>query len=807
MTTKRWYQDWLGWVIVGSIAYGIIALISLATDVGRPFPGFLTYYNLNQSRIEMEWNTPSWWWFQDEDWPTITDTITSVEDVPFNNLTTLINEQNIYEKLTADNKQSLTIQIRRGNDNFLLNMPLRTFSWQHYVDITLGPFILSGSLLLLAVILYRISGAFLVQRIAILIFIAIAALTNTHSSLFLYGQFRDHFLGYSNQINAIAALFIGPLLFHFAFHYPTSIFQSKHFLSKIPVAVYSFALVPLCSYFLSRLLINIKGISPQVKLLDSFALESVFYFLIIGVGAILLRMISDGFFRSAHPRAYREARIMLTAFLFALPSVWFAAYGAAGSGNSIANMYSLADPRYFILAVPLAFATITLRYYPNPGLNKWLLFVWTLTASSILANVVLIILFYKNPEQIGSYLVPPMLLLLIIFFILGLITNWQNSWRGWLGRLFNWERINYRAVHQFGHALAVQPYTNLSQLAQNIVATLHHELSLEWAACWLTENNHLQLAAVNGRLHTSLPQIFFPPVDLTGQPLRLITSKPDWLQPLSAKATVVLPLLISDRLLGILVVGPRWDAPVFDDRDLEILDLIAQQAALFLHNAQQMERVRAADKQMLQIQENARRQIAQDLHDYILPSLGQLPLTLQTGLNYLETSPERTRPLLEQSIERLQENAGRIRRIQQSLVIRPLQYGLAVYLEEMAQRFRQQTGVALNLTLPPNLDEAIPNHASRELIYAVWQQALDNVQAHARASRVEIVLILNDHTAQFSICDDGVGVSPQQREQAAADGRFGLQSMQTRLENTGGQFEFDSAPGQGTRVKGELPLP
>ncbi len=85
--------------------------------------------------------------------------------------------------------------------------------------------------------------------------------------------------------------------------------------------------------------------------------------------------------------------------------------------------------------------------------------------------------------------------------------------------------------------------------------------------------------------------------------------------------------------------------------------------------------------------------------------------------------PEKARPLLEQSIERLQENAGRIRRIQQSLVIRPLQYGLAVYLEEMGRRFRQQTGITLNLSLPPNLDESLPDHAGREPIYAVWQQA------------------------------------------------------------------------------------
>ena len=49
-----------------------------------------------------------------------------------------------------------------------------------------------------------------------------------------------------------------------------------------------------------------------------------------------------------------------------------------------------------------------------------------------------------------------------LFLIVGLITNWQSSWRGWLGRLFNWDRINYRAVQKFGHALAAQPYSDQS---------------------------------------------------------------------------------------------------------------------------------------------------------------------------------------------------------------------------------------------------------------------------------------------------------------------------------------------------------
>ena len=807
MPTKRWYKDWLGWVIVVAIAYSIICLLSLASDVGRPFPGFLTYLNIPLGRIETAWNVPSWWLFQEEDGPAINDTIISVEGVPFTNLTEPLNEQEIYENLQANNKQSFEIQIQRDDEILFLDIPLRILSWRHYVDITLGPFILTGSLLLLAVILFLASGTVLVQRIAILILTAIAALIYSHSSLFLYGQFHDHFLGYNNPINATAAIFLGPLLFHFAFHYPTSIFQNKRFLSKVPVALYGFAFISLGIYLLSRLFINTQGISPQVKLLDYITLESVFYFLFIGVGALLLRLISDGFFRPVHPRAYREARVMLAAILFALPAFGFAAYGAASTRDSIANMSSLADPRYFILAVPLALTTITLRYYPNQSLNKWLIFVWTVVTSAILANIVLIMLFYKNPGQIGNYPIPPTLLLLILFLIVGVFANWQSSWRGWLGRLFNWDRINYRAVQNFGHALAAQPYSDQSQLAQNIVTTLCHELSLEGAACWLVEGDSMQLSAADGRLRISTPQLLHPPKGLIDHPIRLKEPKPDWLQPVMSEITVILPLFISGRLLGVIAVGQRWDAAIFDDRDLEILTLISQEAALMLHNTQQTVQLRQTGQQLLRIQELTRQKTAQNLHDHVLPTLSLVQMRLLTANQLINTQPDKAQEILAESQESLRKNSDLVRRIQKDLVIRSLEYGLSPYLRELVDKFNHDMGITTNLQLPPSLDSVITNTSTRETIYAVWQQALDNIYQHAQATQVTITMELDSDQLTFTICDNGRGSQPDQRQEALKKGHFGLRSMQIRLQSIGGQFVFQSAPDQGSCVQGQIPLP
>lgn len=48
---------------------------------------------------------------------------------------------------------------------------------------------------------------------------------------------------------------------------------------------------------------------------------------------------------------------------------------------------------------------------------------------------------------------------------------------------------------------------------------------------------------------------------------------------------VMLPLVVSDKPISLLGVGKRGDSGIFDERDLEILELIGQQNALFLFSA------------------------------------------------------------------------------------------------------------------------------------------------------------------------------------------------------------------------------
>jgi signal transduction histidine kinase len=86
-------------------------------------------------------------------------------------------------------------------------------------------------------------------------------------------------------------------------------------------------------------------------------------------------------------------------------------------------------------------------------------------------------------------------------------------------------------------------------------------------------------------------------------------------------------------------------------------------------------------------------------------------------------------------------------------------------------------------------------------VYFCCLEALNNVAKYAEASTVEIHLAHADGELRFDVIDDGHGFDP-----STTDHGSGLQGMADRLDAIGGSIEILSAPGQGTRVVGRLPI-
>jgi two-component system NarL family sensor kinase len=268
---------------------------------------------------------------------------------------------------------------------------------------------------------------------------------------------------------------------------------------------------------------------------------------------------------------------------------------------------------------------------------------------------------------------------------------------------------------------------------------------------------------------------------------------------------VVAPLIAGGQPLGFLALGKRWDEEIFDDRDLDIIELVAQEAALFILTARQVEALREVPQQITAAQERERFRIAQELHDTVQQFLGRLPFYLEVALKQTRANPTETELILKRTVNEVEAAAQTVRQIRTNLAPFQLETSLLTPLQTLISNFESRSGLVVQATYDPNLDSLL-DLDSRHALYRVIQQGLDNINAYAKATQVKIDLTADDHHLNFLVTDNGQGIAPDQLKQAEIRGSFGLRSMRARITSLGGEFIFESSPATGTTLSGWLPL-
>lgn len=130
--------------------------------------------------------------------------------------------------------------------------------------------------------------------------------------------------------------------------------------------------------------------------------------------------------------------------------------------------------------------------------------------------------------------------------------------------------------------------------------------------------------------------------------------------------------------------------------------------------------------------------------------------------------------------------------------------GLGRALDDLARRFVQRTGVQCGLTADPGMAVWADDRA--ETVFRIVEEALRNVERHARARSVRVDLRVDEEAVgqragegrrvMVEVVDDGIGFDPAR----PAPGHYGLRGMQEQAALIAAQWEIVSRPGHGTRV-------
>ena len=244
----------------------------------------------------------------------------------------------------------------------------------------------------------------------------------------------------------------------------------------------------------------------------------------------------------------------------------------------------------------------------------------------------------------------------------------------------------------------------------------------------------------------------------------------------------------------------RHVAAIVHDRaqDTETVRAAGAATALMLENQRldaelraRLVELRASRARLVEAADGERRRIERDLHDGAQSRLVALALNLRLARMRASDGSE-TAALLDGSIDELGQSLKELRDLARGIHPAVLsERGLEPAVRALAARAPVPVDIVGRATgrLPAAVETAA---------YFVVSEALTNVSKYAHAEHATVRVEQIDGQLLVEVSDDGVGGA------SAGDGS-GLRGLADRVAALSGTLEVSSPPGQGTRLRAQLP--
>jgi signal transduction histidine kinase len=226
---------------------------------------------------------------------------------------------------------------------------------------------------------------------------------------------------------------------------------------------------------------------------------------------------------------------------------------------------------------------------------------------------------------------------------------------------------------------------------------------------------------------------------------------------------------------------------------------------LLARSKQMQDHLRRLSHEILSAQENERKKISRDLHDRVAQTLIAINVKLAVlqrdatvNIAGLKKTLAGTQRLLDHSLNAVHRFARDMR----PPILDDL--GLAPALLSYAKEFTKRTGVPIRLTTFAGIESL--DSEKRTVLYRIVQEALTNVAKHAKAGRVDVTIKKIAGTVRLDVRDDGKAFRVDRALHPGMIKRLGLLGMRERAEMVGGRLCIESAPGEGTTVRADIPF-
>jgi ligand-binding sensor domain-containing protein/signal transduction histidine kinase len=243
--------------------------------------------------------------------------------------------------------------------------------------------------------------------------------------------------------------------------------------------------------------------------------------------------------------------------------------------------------------------------------------------------------------------------------------------------------------------------------------------------------------------------------------------------------------------LTILITPPWWRTTWF-----RVLCAAAFLALLWAAYRSRVRQLRHEFNMRLEGRVEERTRIARELHDNLLQTVQGFMLRLQAVNEAMP--PGAAKNELEETLEIGDRAIVEGRRTVQDLRSVFTTSDLAQSIRALGDELTSSDGAALRLVVEGPARDLEP--IVRDEVYGIAREALRNAFSHARATRIDVIITVDERLLRLRIQDDGKGFAPEIAEQGRA-GHYGLAGMRERARQIGSKLVISSGVGTGTEIE------
>jgi signal transduction histidine kinase len=275
----------------------------------------------------------------------------------------------------------------------------------------------------------------------------------------------------------------------------------------------------------------------------------------------------------------------------------------------------------------------------------------------------------------------------------------------------------------------------------------------------------------------------------------------------NSRSLLCIPLRAGFDNYGVLLYGS--DARnAFSKDQVGSLRIIGTQVTIALQNAVLYQNLMEEKERIIELQEDARKDLVRDLHDVPTQTIAAVAMRLGIIPRMMERDPSKVVEEVEIIRNMTLRATEEIRHVMFKL--RPLileSKGLSAALAQLANKMEQTYKQPMKTHVEKQVEQFLDVSQQGAIFYLI-EEAANNARKYAEASMVRVSVTVQEDSIVVRIIDNGAGFDVDEVSGGYDErGSFGMVNMRERAELLDGVLELKSVPGKGTQVTAFIPVP